>query len=61
MQNFDEIHIVFDCYDIKTSLKTKTHQQCQVGRVPVAFQVTDTTHIVHVPFKKVLSHMKHQR
>ena len=57
VENYDEIHLVFDHYDIKTSLKTKTHQQHQVGRVPVAFQVTDTTHIAHVPFKTFLSHV----
>ena len=26
VENYDEIHFVFDCYDIKTSLKTKTCQ-----------------------------------
>ena len=57
MENYNEIHLVFDCYDIKISLKTKTHQPHQADRVPVAFQVTDTTHIAHVPFKKILSHV----
>ena len=52
----DEIHLVFDRYDITQSLKMNTRVKRQGGIEPVYFYITDTTQIANVPLKKLLTH-----
>lgn len=54
----DEMHVVFDRYDITDSLKTFTRQKRQGGQAPVAYHVTDTTNITNVEMKRLLSHTR---
>lgn len=54
----DEIHVVFDRYDVEISLKSATRVRRQGGQDPVYYRITDSTHIGKVPMKKLLSHNK---
>ena len=54
----DEIHVVFDRYDVELSLKSATRVRRQGGQDPVYYWITDSTHIGKVPMKKLLSHNK---
>jgi len=56
--NSDEMHVVFDRYDVTDSLKTFTRQKRQGGQAPVAYHVTDTTNIAKVEMKRLLTHTK---
>lgn len=54
----DELHLVFDRYDVPLSLKSATRVRRQGDEQPVSYRVTDTTHIAKVPMKRLLSHTK---
>ena len=54
----DEIHVVFDRYDVEFSLKSATRVRRQGGQDPVYYRITDSTHVGKVPMKKLLSHNK---
>ena len=51
----DEIHVVFDRYDVELSLKSATRVRRYSGQDPVYYRITDSTHIGKVPMKKLLS------
>ena len=54
----DELHLVFDRYDIPLSLKSATRARRQHDQEPVAYHITDSTHIARIPMKRLLSHTK---
>jgi hypothetical protein len=54
---YDEVHLVFDRYDVPQSLKTSTRERRQGGKPPVAYRITDTTNIARVPMKQLISHV----
>ncbi|KAK3708724.1 hypothetical protein QZH41_004431 [Actinostola sp. cb2023] len=54
----EEIRLVFDRYDIPSSLKEATRVKSQGGQNPVYYHITASTHIAKVPMKKLLSHTK---
>ncbi|KAK3733482.1 hypothetical protein QZH41_007067 [Actinostola sp. cb2023] len=54
----DEVRVIFDRYDLPTSLKAATRDKRQSGQVPIYYRITDTTQIAKVPMKKLLSHIK---
>ena len=55
-RKYDELHIVFDSYDIPKSLKSATRHLRLGDSYPVADHSTVTTNISNVPLKKLLSH-----
>ena len=55
-RKYDELHIVFDRYDIPKSLKSATRHLRLGDSYPVPDHSTDTTNILNVPLKKLLSH-----
>ena len=55
---YDEIHLVFDRYDLPTSLKETTRARCLGSQTAISYKVTDNTPIANVPLKKFLSHTK---
>lgn len=57
-EDCDELHLVFDRYDVPLSLKTATRVRRQGEGQPVSYQVSDTTHIAKVPMKRQLSHTR---
>ena len=54
----DEIHVVFDRYDVELSLKSATRVGGQGRQDAVYYRITDSTHISKVSMKKLLSHNK---
>ena len=54
----DEIRLIFDGYDLPSSLKEATRKKRLGNHDPVYYHVTSTTHIAKVPMKKLLSHAK---
>ena len=54
----DEIHVVFDRYDVELSLKSATRVQREGHQDTVYYRITDSTHISKVSMKKLLSHNK---
>ena len=56
--SMDEIHIVFDRYDIDASLKQATRVRRLGNQMPIAYHITDSTNISKVPMKKLLAHSK---
>ena len=53
-----EVRLVFDRYDIATSLKEATREKRQAGLDPIYYRITDSTLITKVPMKRLLSHPK---
>ena len=53
-----EVRLVFDRYDIATSLKEATREKRQAGQDPIYYRITDATLITKVPMKRLLSHPK---
>ena len=53
---YDELHIVFDRYDILKSLKSATRHLWLGDSYPVAYHSTETTNISNVPLKKLIPH-----
>jgi len=55
---YDEVHLVFDRYDIGDSLKTSTREKRLGGHKAVAYHITDTTSIPRVSMHNLLAHTK---
>ena len=53
---YDEIHVVFDRYDVPISLKQSTRERRQGGVDPVCYRITDGTVISKISVKTFLSH-----
>ncbi|KAK3742603.1 hypothetical protein QZH41_006382 [Actinostola sp. cb2023] len=53
----DEICLIFDRYDVPSSLKMATRVRRQGGQQPIAYHITETTNIAKVPMKKLLAHV----
>ena len=53
---YDEVHVIFDDYTVKNSLKTATRSKRPGGLASVRYRITDSTKIQHIPMKKLLSH-----
>ena len=56
--DLQELHIIFDRYDVPSSLKSATRVKRQGGHAPIYYRITDSTHIAKVPMKKLLAHSK---
>ena len=56
--DLQEYHIIFDRYDVPSSLKSSTRVKRQGGHAPIYYRITDSTHIAKVPMKKFLAHSK---
>ena len=57
--NSDKLRLVFDGYDLPLSLKAAAREITQGIQDPVVYyKFSDTTQIVRVPMKKLLSHTK---
>ena len=54
----DEIHLLFDRYDVSLSLKTATRDRRQGGQHVVSYNITDTTNIAKVSMKQLLASVK---
>ena len=54
----DEIRLIFDRYDLPSSLKEATRKKRLGNHDLVYYRVTSTTHIAKVPMKTLLSHAK---
>ena len=52
----DEIRLIFDRYDLPSSLKEATRRKRQGNQHPVYYRITPSTHIAKVTMKKLLSH-----
>ena len=53
---YDEVHVIFDDYTVKNSLKTATRSKRLSGLASVRSRITDSTKIQHIPMKKLLYH-----
>ena len=53
-----EVRLIFDRYDIPSSLKAATIVKRQGNSDPIYYRITDTTHITKVPLKRLISHTK---
>ena len=56
--DLEELQIIFDRYDVPSSLKSATRVKRQGGHAPIYHRITDSTHIAKVPMKKLLAHSK---
>ena len=56
--DLQELHIIFDRYDVPSSLKSALRVKRQGGHAPIYYSITDSTHIAKVPMKKLLAHSK---
>ena len=54
----EELRLIFDRYDLPSSLKEGTRIKRQGGQQPVYYRITASTHIAKVPIKKLLLHNK---
>ena len=52
----DEMHVIFNDYSVKSSLKTATRSKRPGGLASVRYRITDSAKIQHIPMKKLLSH-----
>jgi len=57
-REYDEIHLVFDLYDLPTSLKEATRERCQGRKPATAYLVTDNTQIGKASAKQFPSQPK---
>jgi hypothetical protein len=57
-QEYDEVHLVFDRYDVSRSLKSATRDTRQGENLPMAYCITDTTYLTKLTIKKLISHVK---
>ena len=56
--DLQDLHIIFNRYDVPSSLKSATQVKQQSGHAPIYYRITDSIHITKVPIKKLLSHSK---
>ena len=54
----EELRLIFDRYDLPSSLKEGTRIKRQEGQTPVYYRITASTHIAKVPMKRLLLHTK---
>ena len=54
----DELHLVFNRYDIPLSLETATRVRRQYDQEPVSYHVRDSTHIPTTQMKQLQLHTK---
>lgn len=54
-KDYDEIHIVFDRYNLTSSLKESTRERRQGGKPPTTYHVKDNTPVGKVSVKQFLS------
>ena len=52
------IRLIFDRYNVPSSLKSDTRTKRQGSEDPVYYRISDSTHIAKVPLKKLLSRTK---
>ena len=60
-QGNDEIRLIFDRYDLPSSLKQATRLKRQGNATSVYYHITPSTHIAKVTMKKLLSHVNTKR
>ena len=56
--NTQQIRLIFDRYDVLSSLKSATRSKRQGTQEPIYYHITDSTHIAKVTLKKLVSHTK---
>ena len=54
---YDEVHIIFDRYDIQNSLKAATHTRRAGGHDSIVYRITDNTIISQLSMKRLLAHV----
>ena len=54
----DEVHLVFDRYNMHKSLKTDMRERRQESKLAISYHITDTTNIAKIPMTRILSHVK---
>ena len=54
---YDEVHVIFDDYTVKNSLKTATRSKRLGGLASVLYRITDSRKIQYIPLKTPLSHV----
>ena len=55
VKDYNEVHLVFDRYDVTTSLKEATRKRRQGGKPATAYHVEDSTPVGKVSAKQFLS------
>ena len=57
VRSYEEVHLIFDRYDLPLSLKEATRSRRQGSTIDLGlvYQVTDTTHIANVSHRKFLA------
>ena len=55
-QSYNEVHIIFDRYDVPQSLKTTARIRRQGGKPAIAYHISDNTKIENIPLKQLLAH-----
>ena len=55
-KNYDELHVIFDRYDIQISLKQAERERRSEGTVAIHYYITDSTDIRKVSMKALLAH-----
>jgi hypothetical protein len=56
--HYEEMHLVFDRYDMPFSLKTATRDRRLCGQPAIAYHITDTTKVGSISMSKLLAHSK---
>ena len=54
---YDELHVIFDRYDLELSLKQAERDRRSEGTVPIHYYITDSTDIQRLSMKALLSHI----
>ena len=54
---YDELHVIFDRYDLELSLKQAERDRRSEGTVPIHYYITDSTDIQRLLMKALLSHI----
>ena len=52
---YEEVHLIFDRYDVEKSLKTETRSRRLDSKQTIAYHITNSTRIENVPIKVLLS------
>ncbi len=53
--DYDEVHLVFDRYDVPNSLKQATRERRLAGNLPITYHVSDNTPLAKVTAKQFLA------
>ena len=54
----DEVHFVFDRYDMHKSFNTDMRETRQGSKPAISYHITDTINIAKIPMTRILSHVK---